>query len=146
MDDMTSSVSVDRGQDAVFDYLVDPSNQVQWSPNFLELVRPPAGPVGLGSTFQGKLKNFGTLEFVYDEFTPRRSFRMAADHRLGHMSHRFTVDGDSKSATVSHAVAFEPKGLGRLGAPLMKPMLKRMITDLDLQLKSCLRRLPGPAD
>ena len=80
---ISSSVTVAQPAAAVFDYLVDPANQVRWSPNFQTLEQPPTGPLGLGTRFRGKLKNFGSLDFVYDEFERPRRFRMATEHRTG---------------------------------------------------------------
>jgi uncharacterized protein YndB with AHSA1/START domain len=142
MTTILSSVTVERPSVAVFDYLVDPANQVYWSPNFQALEQPPDGPLGLGSRFRGRLKNFGSLEFVYDEFEASRRFRMATDHRTGHMTHRFTVQDEGNSTRVEHEVGFEARGLARFASPLMKPMLARMIADLDRLLKSTLDALP----
>jgi uncharacterized protein YndB with AHSA1/START domain len=143
MTTISSSVTVERPSAAVFGYLVDPANQVHWSPNFQVLEQPPDGPLGLGSRFRGRLKNFGSLEFVYDEFEAPGSFRMATDHRTGHLTHRFTVHDEGDRTRLEHEVGFEPRGLARIAAPLMKPMLGKMVADLDAQLKSTLNALPS---
>jgi uncharacterized protein YndB with AHSA1/START domain len=143
MTTITSSVTVAQTATAVFDYLVDPANQVHWSPNFQALEQAPPGAPELGTRFRGKLKNFGSLEFVYDEFERPRTFRMATDHRTGHMTHRFIVSEAGAGTQVTHEVGFEPAGLARLGAPLMRPLLAKMVADLDRQLKATLGRLPA---
>jgi uncharacterized protein YndB with AHSA1/START domain len=140
---LSSTVIVRQPAAVVFDYLVDPANQVQWSPNFLALEQPPSGPFGPGTKFRGKLKNFGSLEFVYDEFERPRVFRMATAHRTGHMTHRFTLVDDAGTTRVTHEVGFEPRGVARLTAPLMKPMLGKMVADLDRQLKTTLDAIPA---
>jgi hypothetical protein len=58
------------------------------------------------------------------------------------MTHRFTVHDEGNSTRVEHAVGFEPRGLARFASPLMKPMLGRMVADLDRQLRSTLDALP----
>ena len=58
------------------------------------------------------------------------------------MTHRFTVENDGTVTRVAHEVGFEPRGPARLAAPLMKPLLARMVADLDRQLKSTLSALP----
>lgn len=141
---ITSTVTVDQAAQAVFDYLVEPANQVHWSPNFQALERGPAGPLALGTAFRGRLKNFGSLEFVYDQFEPPRRFRMATDHRMGHMTHCFVLAEQGAGTSVTHEVGFEPRGLARLGAPLMRPMLKQMVADLDRQLRISLGALTLP--
>ncbi|HET6561334.1 MAG TPA: SRPBCC family protein [Marmoricola sp.] len=144
MTTIASSITVDIPASAVFDYLVEPANQVHWSPNFQFLERAPTGTLGLGTAFRGRLKNFGSLEFVYDEFQPQTSFRMAANHRTGHITHRFTLSGEGRATTVRHEVGFDARGLARVAVPLMKPMLRRMVSDLDLQLKVSLAALSPP--
>ena len=141
MPTISSAVTVERPPDAVFAYLVVPANQVEWSPNFQALIDSSPEPYALGTRFHGKLKNFGSLEFVYDEFQSPHRFRMATDHRTGHMTHRFTlydVDGNTR---VEHEVGFEPRGLARLATPLMVPMLRRMVADLDRRLETSLSTL-----
>ena len=59
---ITSNVSVKTPVDQAFDYMVDPRNQVEWSPNFLSLDHLQPGPCGKGTRFRGTIKNFG-LEY-----------------------------------------------------------------------------------
>jgi carbon monoxide dehydrogenase subunit G len=67
---------------------------------------------------------------------------MATEHLTGHMTHRFTIEASGDTTRVTHEVGFEPRGLARLTAPLMKPLLSRMVADLDRRLGSTLGALP----
>jgi hypothetical protein len=67
----------------VFGYLSDPANQVEWTPNFVELISGPDGP----------------------------------------------------------PVELWPSGVTRLAGPVMKLLVKRMIVDLNRQMKSVLDSL-----
>ena len=125
----------------VFGYLSDPANQVEWTPNFLELISCPDGPPGLGMRYRGRLKSFGVVNFVVDQYEPGRVFRVDTDPSVGRLTHRFEVLPDGEGATVSHLVEFWPTGVARLAGPLMKLLVKRMIADLNRQMKSVLDNL-----
>ena len=75
------TVDVDRPTDVVFPYLSDPHNQHEWTPNFLELLSEPDRPPGVGMQYRGKLRLFGAVSFVIDQFDPGRSFRVDTDPR-----------------------------------------------------------------
>lgn len=122
----------------VFDYLSDPANQVEWTPNFLELISGPDGPPGLGMRYRGRLKAFGAVNFVVDRYEPGRLFRVDTDPSVGRLTHQFEVLPDGDGSRVAHVVEFWPTGLARFAGPLMKLLVRRMISDLNRQMKSVL--------
>lgn len=134
MSAITSSVTVQRPCQAVFDYMADPHNQVDWSPNFLALVTPPAVPIGHGSRFRGKIKNFGTLDLEYAEFERPARFKMATKHWSGGMTHDFRFSALANGTQITQTVEFHPRGVARLFSPLMAPLLRKMVADLDRQI------------
>jgi uncharacterized protein YndB with AHSA1/START domain len=140
MPTITSSVVVQRPAQSVFDFMVDPRNQVEWSPNFLSLDTPPDGPLGIGTRFRGTVKNFGAMELEYSTFEPPRRFAMATDHKLGHLTHSFAFVPMGADTRVEQTVGFQPRGLARLIAPLMVPMLRRMVRNLDRQIAQTVNR------
>lgn len=125
----------------VFDYLSDPANQVEWTPNFLELTSGPDRPPGLGMRYRGRLRAFGEVNFTVDLFEPGRLFRVDTDPRVGRLTHRFEVIPDGTGSRVAHLVEFWPSGVARLAGPLMKLLVQRMIADLNKQMTSVLDRL-----
>lgn len=131
---ISSSVTVQRSAPAVFDFLVDPRNQLEWSPNFLSLDTPPTAPLGRGTRFRGPLKNFGSMDLEYTEFEQPRAFEMATRHRMGRLTHGFVIDPEGDGARIKQTVGFAPAGVARLFAPFMMPMLRRMVADLDRQI------------
>lgn len=141
---VASALSVDTAPDVVFDYLSNPHNQVHWTPNFTELEEPPAPPIGLGSTYRGKLKAFGSALFTIDEYEPKTHFRVALDPRGGHLTHSFTVVGIDTGTRVDHEVGFEPKGVAKVMTPLMRKMIKKMVAKLDQQMHAKLTELSKP--
>jgi hypothetical protein len=125
---------------AVFAYLSDPLNQREWTPNFLELEQAPTRPIGLGTRYRGRLRAFGWVTFVIDEFDAGRTFRVDTDPPVGRLTHRFTVDADGHGARVSHLVELEPRGPARFGAPLLRLLIKLMVLDLNRHMTKVLNR------
>jgi uncharacterized protein YndB with AHSA1/START domain len=46
------SIHIERSPEEVFDYVVDPSTQPDWSIDELHVVRPPKGPIAVGTTYR----------------------------------------------------------------------------------------------
>jgi len=138
---VASTVQVRTSAAVVFAYLSDPCNQRQWTPNFLELEQAPATPVGLGTRYRGRLRAFGWVNFVIDEFDAGRSFRVDTDPPVGRLTHRFTVEADRAGSRVSHLVELEPRGPARLGAPLLHALIKLMVLDLNRHMANVLNSL-----
>jgi hypothetical protein len=134
-------VHVRTAPDVVFDYLSDPANQVEWTPNFLELISGPDGPAGLGMRYRGRLKAFGVVNFVVDRYEPGRMFRVDTDPSVGRLTHRFEVLPEAGGSRVAHVVEFWPSGVAKLAGPLMKLLVKRMIADLNKQMTTVLDTL-----
>ena len=130
-----SSVHVGAPADEVFAYLSDPLNQREWTPNFLELVDGPHGGPGLGTRYRGRLRGFGTVDFVIDEYDPGRMFRVATGPKLIPLTHRFAVSPDGAGARIDHLVTCEPRGAMRLVAPLIGLSVRLMVLDLNRQMR-----------
>jgi hypothetical protein len=136
-----SSVSLNTPAKAVFDYLCDPNNQVDWTPNFIEMLEGPSGAPGLGMHYKGRLKAFGSVNFVVDRWEPGRMFRVDTDPKVGRLTHQFTVVSVGGGSQVDHVVEFEPKGVLRLVSPVMNLLIKKMIADLDQQMSRVLNAI-----
>lgn len=138
-----SEVVVSTPPERVFAYLSDPHNQAEWTPNFLELIEEPDRSPGVGMRYRGRLRLFGSLDFLYDEFEPGRSFRVATGRRAAPITHRFEIDAVGDQTRVSHVVTCTPRGPARLATPLLVPAIRRMVADLDVQMRRVLEGLPG---
>jgi uncharacterized protein YndB with AHSA1/START domain len=136
-----SSVTVDKPASTVFDYMVEPSNQLHWSPNFLSLDREEPGPNDLGKRFTGTIKKFGTLNLEYSEFERPRRFTMATDHKMGHFTHTFTFEPLGNATVVRQEIGFAPRGSAKLIAPFLKPGLQKMAVGVDREIERATRAL-----
>jgi Polyketide cyclase / dehydrase and lipid transport len=129
-----SIVDVQAPAEDVFTYLSDPATNPDWSPNALELIEPPDGPLALGTRYRVRLRLFGPVSFLIDEFEPGRRFRVACDPPGGRLTHRFIIDAIPAGARINHLVEFEPHGLAILAQPILRFLQKRMVADLNNQL------------
>ena len=133
----------------VFAYLSDPATNPEWSPNALEVSDIPDGPTALGTRYRVKLKFFGRVNFLIDEFESGRRLRFNCDPPGGLLTHRFIVDSIPGGTRINHLVEFEPNGLAVLAEPITRFFTRRMIADLNQRLAkvvpAAVERLSGQA-
>ena len=115
----------------VFAYLSDPATNPEWSPNALEVSDIPDGATALGTRYRVKLKFFGRVNFLIDEFEPGRRVRFNCDPPGGQLTHRFVIDQIPGGARINHLVELESHGLAVLAEPVTRLFTKRMIADLN---------------
>jgi len=126
--------TVARSPKEVFDFLVDLRNAPQWEPNCQEVVKTSDGPIGKGTTFRAK-KGMGRLESEIVEF--ERPVRFASRDKGRGMTCGldFRCDATSGGTQVSGKLWMEPHGLMRGVMLLMRPKMKRMLSELPGNLR-----------
>jgi uncharacterized protein YndB with AHSA1/START domain len=129
-----SVVEVPVAAEDVFAYLSDPSTNPQWSPNALEVSDVPDGPTALGMRYRVKMRFFGRVNFLIDEFEPGHRVRFNCDPPGGQLTHRFIIDAIPGGARINHLVEFESRGPAVLAEPITRFFTKRMIADLNKQM------------
>jgi uncharacterized protein YndB with AHSA1/START domain len=129
-----SIVDVPVPAEDVFAYLSDPATNPEWSPNALEVSDIPDGPTALGTRYRVKLKFFGRVNFLIDEFEPGHRVRFNCDPPGGQLTHRFIIDQIPGGTRINHVVEFEPRGLAVLAEPMIRFFTKRMVADLNKQM------------
>ena len=83
------SIVIHRPADEVLQFVADSSNDPKWHTTVVEVRRTSAGPIGLGSTFEGTYdshkqtleapadpKNFQGVRGIIAEYVPERSVRI----------------------------------------------------------------------
>ncbi|MHB8691480.1 MAG: SRPBCC family protein [Solirubrobacteraceae bacterium] len=126
----------------MFPYLSDPHNQREWTPNFLALEVEPDGPTRLGTRYRGKLRLFGSVNFVVDRYEPGRLFRVDTDPPAGRLTHEFSVDQHGDGSLMKHVVELAPTGAARVAAPVTRLLIRLMVAALDRQMTKVLNALP----
>jgi uncharacterized protein YndB with AHSA1/START domain len=136
MFEVAETVTIKHPRQQLFDIAADPESQLRWDPGTLRRVEKlTPGPLRAGARYRGRFKGLGTVEYEFAEYEPGRRFshdsRMPA---MGHLRHLFefeTVDGGTR---LKQTIRVDPSGVGRVIAPLMKPMLRRRMRLIDAEL------------
>lgn len=129
-----SVVDVPVPAEQVFAYLSDPATNPEWSPNALEVTNIPDGPTAIGMRYRVKLKFFGLVNFLIDEFEPGRKIRFNCDPPGGELTHQFIISQIPSGSRINHLVEMHPRGLAVLAEPIIRYFTKRMIADLNKQM------------
>ncbi len=70
-----NTVEIARTLEAVFDYLADQGNEVQWNPDCVSIEKLTVGPVGIGTRFRAKWKQGPVVETECTRFERPRMWR-----------------------------------------------------------------------
>jgi hypothetical protein len=136
MFEISERVMIRRPIDELFGLAADPHLQQQWDSAGLQRIEKlTEGPLGVGSRYRGSFKRMGTVEYEFTEFEPNQRFSHDAELPIGHLHHSFEFSSVADGTQPTQRIAVEPRGLGKVVAPLMKPMLRRRMRVIDEELK-----------
>ena len=136
---VSESAVIDHPPAEVFEVAADPYEQLRWDPGTLKSVEKlTPGPLGRGSRYRGEFKGFGTVEYEYDEFEPGRRFAHRTTMKLGDVLHTFEFEEVPEGTRLRQSIVAEPRGMGKLMAPIMKVMLGRRLRMIDSELRQYL--------
>ena len=119
------SITINRPANAVFDFVLDGTNNPLWRPSVVDIQRVPDKPSGVGAVYKQGLKGpggrriDGDYEIVECQPNELIEFQVIAGPAKPSGTYRFEEVGDS--TRVTFILHFEPKGLARL----MDPMIAR---------------------
>lgn len=122
-----SSISIERPNEAVFDFVRDQKNARLWLTGWLE-TRPTSDTEGVGYTWVDVIEMFGrrvesefeTTEFEYGRKIAFRSIRGSFPVRGV-----YSFDPVAEGTTVTFALEGDPAGFLKLAEPLLARMLQR---------------------
>lgn len=129
---------VKRPIEEVFDFLVDIRNEAAWNPRLRKIDKTSDGGIDAGTTFQGTYQGLGALHTRLTEFERPTRFSFRSTGARMNIAGTFIltrVDGDTR---VDLRADFEPRGLFKLLAPLMRPVLNRQNAAAAIRLKRAL--------
>jgi hypothetical protein len=133
---VSESAVIERSPAEVFEVAADPYEQLKWDPGTLKSVEKlTPGPLGRGSRYRGEFKGFGTVEYEFDEFEPGRKFTHHTVVKMGEVRHLFEFEAVSEGTRLTQSIVAEPRGMGKLMAPMMKVMMKRRLRVINSELR-----------
>src|SRR5437667_9192285 len=117
-------VTLEQPPERAFDFFVDFRNEPSWNPDCLTVEKTSQGPIGVGSTFTGKMKRIGASESEIVAFQ-RPGYCSVVDRSRGAegaFDFRFTPrDGRTR---IDVTMRLQPRGPMRLLEPLMARMIR----------------------
>jgi uncharacterized protein YndB with AHSA1/START domain len=128
----------------VFAAAADPQKQLEWDPGTMRSVEKlTPGPLGRGARYRANFKGFGVVEYDYPEYEPGRRFAHHSVMMMGDMRHTFEFEAVPEGTRLTQSIVVEPKGIGRLMAPLMSRMLHNRLRVVGSELKEYLKNPPA---
>lgn len=124
-----------RPIEAVFDYVADPRNELQWHPRVRSMEKTSDGPIGPGTTFRGDYKGSGVIDFALVEY--ERPTRMRFTGGNAQVSMEATI-GFHEHAGRTHGsfdLEMAPRGVFKLVMPLLARIIRRQYAQVMPALK-----------
>jgi hypothetical protein len=136
---ISESSIMERPPAEVSEVAADPFEQLNWDSGTLKSVEKlTPGPLGRGSRYRGEFKGFGTVVYEYDEFEPGRRFTHHTLMKIAEVRHLFEFEAVSEGTQLTQSIVAEPKGMGKLMAPIMKVMMRRRLRVINSELRQYL--------
>jgi Polyketide cyclase / dehydrase and lipid transport len=121
---------------ALCQFMANPENERFWNPDLLDVRRIGDGPVAPGAEWEARYKGMGVNRMMLAEYErpTRVVFETTGERMDMRLVFTFSPDGDGTRAQAH--TEMHPKGVMRLLAPLMMPMVKRNFSKRPAQLKA----------
>lgn len=134
-----NTVHIDRPAEAVFDYLVDLRNELEWNPGTESMEKITEGPIGVGTRYLAKWKQSKQLQVECTEYErPRRWTYVNGGPVSVRLSIQLKPDG---IGTQLHSTFdAHPNGLFRLLFPVFIKIMKRQERQNMANLKAALEQ------
>ena len=120
-----NTIEIARSPEAVFDYLVDLGNEVDWNPDCLAVQKLTTGPVGVGTRFRAKWKQGPFIETQCTRFERPRMWQYENGGPIS-LVLTLTLEPTPGGGTrlTSHG-EWTPHGWFRLAFPVFIRMMRR---------------------
>ena len=139
------TVTVNRPQKDVFDYLTEGTHNREWRAGVLEIERTSAAE-GQGATYRQVVSGPGGRridgDYQVTVFEPPRRLEFQVTAGPARPTGVFELSEDADQSTrVRFSLDLNPSGLMRLMTPMISRQMRREVTQLD-NLKAILERTP----
>ena len=128
-------VTLRQPQEEAFDFFIDFRNEPAWNPDCLMVEKTSDGPIGVGTTFDGKMKGVGPNKSEVVAFDRPNRCTVIERSRVGEGRFDFRFAPADGGTRVEVEMQLKPKGPMRLLEPLMARMFKKMIGELPERMR-----------
>jgi uncharacterized protein YndB with AHSA1/START domain len=120
-------MQIDAPPDDVFDLMADVGNEATWNPDVKVVRRLDAGALAAGAEWEGDYRGMGTMRVRLDEYDRGRRlvFTTIGSRMNMHFSFDFEATNDGRSSGVHVCADIVPRGIMKLAAPVLTPMMRR---------------------
>jgi polyketide cyclase/dehydrase/lipid transport protein len=122
--------SVRQPQEEAFDFFIDFRNEPAWNPDCLLVEKTSDGPIGLGTTFDGKMKGVGPNKAQIVAYDRYNRCTVIERSRVGEGTFDFRFVPADHGTRIEITMQIKPKGPMRLLQPPMAKMLGKMVAEL----------------
>lgn len=124
----THVVRIRQTAEQVFALVGDPSRDAEWNPNAVSVSNLSGGPSRQGSCYSQTNRRFGEVALEVKRYTPPRVITIDATSKQGLFTYSFFVEGDDgETVLLRQEAEFVAKGLMKIIAPLMWPLLNSTV-------------------
>jgi len=137
------TIPVARPLGAVFAYLADFTNSVEWDPATVSCTRVDSGPLLVGARFHyvGRFRGReNAVEYTLEQFEPERRLLFVGRNRSVTATDDLTFTDEDGATTVHYTARLQFHGLARLATPLLTSTFERMGDDVAAKLPEALTR------
>jgi hypothetical protein len=131
-------VLVDRPAEEVFDFLADIRNEVAWNPRVLGIEKATTGPIGPGTTFEGRYRGLEVLRTELTEYQRPRRLSFRSDGPRMRIAGTYVLAPAVGGTEIALEAELAPRGVFALIAPLMGPVIRRQNAAAAVRLRRAL--------
>jgi len=124
------AVTLDQSPERAFEFFVDFPNEPIWNPECLKVEKTSDGPIGVGTTFTGKMRRVGQIKSEIVAMERPHSFKTVERSRGAEGSFEFRFVPERSGTRVEVSMRLQPRGPMRVLEPLMRRMVPKMLADL----------------
>ena len=124
------AVALEQSPERAFDFFVDFPNEPIWNPECLKVEKTSDGPIGVGTTYTGKMRKVGQIKTEIVALERPNSFSTVERSRGAEGTFDFRFVPQSGGTRVEVTMRLQPRGPMRLLEPLMRRMVTKVLADL----------------
>jgi carbon monoxide dehydrogenase subunit G len=137
---IANSVQIDRPPEAVFDYLVDLCNELEWNPDVQSMEQITGGPIGVGTKFLAKWRQSGLIEVECIRFERPQQWAYSNGGPLS-VVFEVTLTPMGNGCMLESRFDVRPHGFIKLLFPILLRQLKRAEKENMQHIKSAVEKV-----
>lgn len=120
-----TAVEIGRTPADVFDYCTDLGHEPSWNPALEEISKVTAGPVGVGTRYAARFVRGDPMVISFVRFDPPSGWATVGESRRLNADFSGIVSPTRDGSRLVFRMDLRPRGVLRLGAPLLRRAMRR---------------------